>query len=141
MLRIVIPVDGSKNSDRAVQHLVSLAKGRGPVEVHLLNVQQEANGWEVRRFLKKDEIRRLQLQHGAQQLQSAKRLLDRARIRYEAHVMIGDLAATIARFASRRRCSAIIMGTRGMGAVPNLLLGSVATKVVHLSRVPVTLVK
>ncbi len=32
------------------------------------------------------------------------------------------------------------MGTRGMGRVANLLLGSVASKVVHLARVPVTLV-
>jgi nucleotide-binding universal stress UspA family protein len=33
------------------------------------------------------------------------------------------------------------MGTRGMGSVSNMLLGSVATKVIHLADVPVTLVK
>jgi nucleotide-binding universal stress UspA family protein len=33
------------------------------------------------------------------------------------------------------------MGTRGMGAIGNLVLGSVATKVIHLTEVPVTLVK
>jgi nucleotide-binding universal stress UspA family protein len=33
------------------------------------------------------------------------------------------------------------MGTRGMGSVSNLLLGSVATKVIHLAPVPVLLVK
>ena len=33
------------------------------------------------------------------------------------------------------------MGTRGMGAMGNLILGSVATKVIHLVDVPVTLVK
>jgi nucleotide-binding universal stress UspA family protein len=35
----------------------------------------------------------------------------------------------------------IAMGTRGMGTIGNLLMGSVATKVVHLASVPVTLVK
>jgi nucleotide-binding universal stress UspA family protein len=35
----------------------------------------------------------------------------------------------------------IVMGTRGMGGVAGLVLGSVATKVVHLSKVPVMLVK
>ncbi len=35
----------------------------------------------------------------------------------------------------------IVMGTRGMGALANLALGSTATKVVHLAEVPVTLVK
>jgi nucleotide-binding universal stress UspA family protein len=33
------------------------------------------------------------------------------------------------------------MGTRGMGAIGNVFLGSIATKVVHLASVPVTLVK
>ncbi len=33
------------------------------------------------------------------------------------------------------------MGTRGMGAVGSLVMGSVAQKVVHRSPVPVTLVK
>ena len=33
------------------------------------------------------------------------------------------------------------MGTRGMGAIEGLALGSVAHKVVHLASVPVTLVK
>jgi len=35
----------------------------------------------------------------------------------------------------------IVMGTRGMGTVANLVLGSVATKVIHLSHIPVILVK
>ena len=33
------------------------------------------------------------------------------------------------------------MCTRGMGAVANMLLGSVASKVLHLANVPVVLVK
>ena len=33
------------------------------------------------------------------------------------------------------------MGTRGMGTIANLALGSVATKVIHLANIPVTLVK
>jgi nucleotide-binding universal stress UspA family protein len=33
------------------------------------------------------------------------------------------------------------MGTRGLGALGNVLIGSVATKVIHLAHVPVLLVK
>jgi nucleotide-binding universal stress UspA family protein len=47
----------------------------------------------------------------------------------------------IARFARERGCDQILMGTRGLGAIGSLLLGSVATKVIHLADVPVLLVK
>ena len=47
----------------------------------------------------------------------------------------------IADSAEREGCDAIVMGTRGMGSIGSLMLGSVATKVVHLTKLPVTLVK
>lgn len=141
MLKALIPVDGSNNALRAVRHVINLIKRREPMEVHLLNVQEAVDAWEVRRFLKSDEIRRFQMKRSEQQFQAAKALFDKARISYQAHVKIGDVAQTIYRFALGHRCDKIIMGTRGMGSVRNLLLGSVATKVIHLSKVPVTLVK
>ena len=47
----------------------------------------------------------------------------------------------LAKRAEELGCDEIIMGTRGMGAIGNLVMGSVATKVVHLAGIPVTLVK
>jgi nucleotide-binding universal stress UspA family protein len=35
----------------------------------------------------------------------------------------------------------VVMGTRGTTAISNLVIGSVATKVIHLTTIPVTLVK
>jgi nucleotide-binding universal stress UspA family protein len=52
-----------------------------------------------------------------------------------------DIAQTIVRFTKSRRCGKIIMGTRGMGAIRNLLLGSVAQRVLATARQPVLLVK
>ena len=49
-------------------------------------------------------------------------------------------APSIARLATTHHCEMIVMGTRGMGAVASLILGSVATKVLHLSPLPVLLV-
>jgi nucleotide-binding universal stress UspA family protein len=34
-----------------------------------------------------------------------------------------------------------MMGSRGLGAVPGLVLGSVVTKVLHLTQVPITLIR
>jgi nucleotide-binding universal stress UspA family protein len=53
----------------------------------------------------------------------------------------GSPAEMIVKAAEELNCVGIVMGTRGMGALANLVLGSVATKVVHLTVLPVTLVK
>lgn len=141
MLKVLIPIDGSSNSLRAVRHLIKLVGERDAMAVHLLNVQEAADAWEVRRFFTGGEIRRQQLEHGRRQLKAAEAVLARAKIPCESHVLIGEVAATIAKFARRQRCDKIIMGTRGMGSLANLLMGSIATKVIHLTDVPVTLVK
>jgi nucleotide-binding universal stress UspA family protein len=121
--------------------VLALMEASEPMEVHLLNVQEKADAPEVRRFMKAAEIKRMQLDHGAAALQAAKRHLDRAGVKYQEHVVIGDPAETIARVARRGKFDKIIMGTHGRTGMSRLLMGSVATKVLHLSTVPVTLVK
>ncbi len=53
----------------------------------------------------------------------------------------GVPAVTIDEIARQEKVDHIVMGTRGLGSVRGLLVGSVATKVLHLVDVPVTLVK
>jgi nucleotide-binding universal stress UspA family protein len=57
---------------------------------------------------------------------------------FVARAELGSPAETIDRVAREVGAYQIVMGTRGLG---NLFLGSVATKVVRLAQVPVTLVK
>jgi nucleotide-binding universal stress UspA family protein len=141
MLKVLVPVDGSKTSERAVRHVIALMEDRKAMEVHLVNVQDAADAPEVKRFMKEDEVKRMQLDHGAAALRTAKRLLERAGVDYKEHVLLGDPAEQIAAFAKRGRFSKIVMGTHGHGTLAALLMGSVATKVLHRSTVPVTLVK
>lgn len=141
MLKALIPVDGSANSDRAVKHVIAMAEGRELVEIHLLNVQEPADNWELKRFMPPSEIEAMQESRGGDSLASARELLDKAGIRYTPHVLIGPVAETIARFALEQGCNKIVMGTRGSTSLGSLLLGSVTTKVIHLADVPVTLVK
>jgi nucleotide-binding universal stress UspA family protein len=141
MIKALVPVDGSQYAGRAVEHVAALIKGREPMEVHLLNVQAPIQSWEVRSHMPDDEIASWQQTRGEEALEAARAILDQAGIPYVAHVLIGDIAKTIARFAKEQACHKIVMGTRGMGAIENLLMGSVSTKVIHLSDVPVTLVK
>ena len=56
-------------------------------------------------------------------------------------VVAGHAAEKIVQVAREHQCTRIVMGTRGLGSIAGLMLGSVAYKVVHLSPIPVTLVK
>ena len=141
MFKVLVPVDGSSSSDHAAQYLIRLAKGCGTMDIYLLNVQEPIDAWEVRRFLRDQEIETMQSERGEDALRSARALLDEAGVRYKPHTLVGSVAETIVRFAQEQGCDQIVMGTRGLGAVENLLLGSIATKVIHLTDVSVTLVK
>ena len=71
----------------------------------------------------------------------ARRLLKEAGVPYTCEILIGPIAASLADCAESRGCDAIVMGSHGHGAVGSLVLGSIATKVLHLAKVPVFLVK
>ena len=45
------------------------------------------------------------------------------------------------RHAEKTRCDLIFIGTHGRSAAGNMLLGSTATKVLHISSIPVLLVR
>jgi len=141
MYKVLMPVDGSACSERAVRHVVELAKVVGAVQANLLHVQPVVSAWEVKHFLREQEIAAMQKSLGEAATQAGRGLLDAAGISYQVHYAVGEVAETIAEFAVSCGCDQIVMGTRGMGSLEGLLLGSITTKVLHLVRVPVTLVK
>ena len=118
-----------------------MPKTRTDAEVHLLHVQPPLVPRGVPDIAKPGLFERLSLDEADHAFASAKRLLDEARVRYSAQTAMGHPAPEIALYADVHGCTEIVMGTRGMGTIQNLLLGSVATKVLHLVKVPVTLVK
>lgn len=140
-MRILVPVDGSDSSLAAVRFVIGkLAEGGKAPELHLLNVQMPLPS-AASSFIDAGVVRGYHDEEGQKDLAAARKLLGEAGIACVAHVAVGDPAETIATYAEQERCDAIVMGTRGLGRIGNLLLGSVATKVLHLTKVPVTLVK
>ncbi len=140
MLKALVPVDGSENADRAVRHVAKLIGDREPLEVHLINVQPPFHG-DVSTFVGKKTLDDYHREQGELALASAKRILDEAGVKYTPHIAVGGAAETIVEFSRRLKVDKIVMGTRGLGGLAGLLLGSVATEVIKLADVPVTLVK
>lgn len=140
MERILIPVDGSGNAERAVDHVIAMiGKGRA-VDVHLVNVRAPLRE-NVARFVARSEIEGYHQEEGEKALAGAKQRLSDASIAFTTHIGVGGAADTIVAFAEDIGADEIVMGTRGLGGLAGLLLGSVATDVISQAKVPVTLVR
>lgn len=143
MLNLLVPVDGSESSSRAIDYLIrKLGCLKDGAEIHLLNVQHPIPyGNRVSSVIGHDKLAQFHQEEGTAALKNARQKLDAAKLEYHYHIGVGDEADVICQYAKEKSCDQIFMGTRGLGSVSNLVLGSVATKVIHLSPVPVLLVK
>ena len=143
MLKLLVPVDGSESSSRAVNHLIKkLGWFKDGAEIHLLNVQHPIPyGNRVSSVIGHDKIAQFHQEEGMAALKNAMKKLDAAKFKYHYHIGVGEAAEVICQYAKEKGCDQVFMGTRGLGSVSNLVLGSVANKVIHLSPVPVLLVK
>src|SRR5688500_5229168 len=142
-MKILLAVDGSKNSLDAVQCLIEHTDWyREKPQVELVTVLAPVPKLpNMGVVIGKSQIERYYHVEGAAALKEAGRKLDAAKLPYEARVLIGPVAETLVRHAAKARCDIIYIGTHGRTAAGNLLLGSVATKVLHISDTPVLLVR
>jgi nucleotide-binding universal stress UspA family protein len=139
MHKVLLPVDGSGQSSRALDFFLTHIRRIGPVEAVLLNVHPAS---ETRALAMHRDVVLADLRRSAEDvLAEPRRRLDAAGIPYKQRLELGDIAQIIVKVAREEGCEQIIMGTRGQGAIAGLLLGSVATNVLQLTEVPVTLVK
>jgi nucleotide-binding universal stress UspA family protein len=141
MRKLLVPVDGSKNSIRALKYAAAQSR-YCPVTLHVLNVEPQLDDYGmVGAYISRQQHRKAVMARAAAVLKRTTAGIRSVRVRCQTHAVIGDSAAAIADMAGRLKCESIVMGTRGMGALGNLALGSVATGVVHRAGVPVILVK
>jgi len=142
--KILIAFDDSKHALRAVKQVADGAGTMTGVEAVLLNAQHAVPLTERIFDGSRSELRRLEEPlrvAGREMLRKAAALLEAAGVPHTDLVEVGDPAPIIAACAGRNHCDMVVIGTRGLGTVGDLILGSVATKVLHLVKIPVMLVK
>jgi YjbE family integral membrane protein len=142
MHKLLLPVDGSEGSMRAVAQLIAMRDWyRQPLEVHLLNVQHVLHK-DVGQFVGAAEVRDYHEEQGRQELAAACARLDQAGVPYRSHIVIGELAGeTIAQFARENGIDQILMCTHGRSPIGEFVLGSVAKSAIQHAAMPVTLVR
>lgn len=133
-----VPIDGSDCALRALRFACRRYRHGGYATVIALNVQMAMT---PSALVTREMIRAHRQQMSEEALAPARTLAAKLKVPIETHVVAGDPARAIIRCVREARGDEVVMGTRGLGRIGRLLLGSVATRVVQLAPVPVTLVK
>ena len=141
MMKVLVPVDGSDNANRAVAHVLALYRSDAQLDIHLLNVQIPIDSGHARLFVSPEELEDYHRDEGLAALAPARHILDEAHVPYTHHVAVGHVADTITRYAKEHGFDKIAMGSHGRTALLQMVLGSVAHEVLKRSTIPVTLVK
>lgn len=142
MLKVLVPVDGSKSAARAVKALVkTLSWYKGSPQIDLLAVHAPVPVFpNMGVVVSKQMIDRYYAEECAAMLASSRKILDAAEMKYKVHTAVGSIAECIVEQAKLSGSNMIYMGTRGMTALSNMVLGSVATRVLHLAHIPIVLI-
>jgi nucleotide-binding universal stress UspA family protein len=140
-MRILIAVDGSEHAALALRYVTRLAKDlKETPEVHVLFADEPLLR-SVALDLGNEGVARYHAESAKLPFRQARRILDRADLSYEEHLLIGDPAETILKLAKSAKCDLVVMGSHGRSALKSLLLGSVTSKVLGHGQIPLTIVR
>ena len=134
MMHILIPVDGSEPSFRAVEFAAKLAAGNGS-KLTILAVRQYIVGRHMTAGVwSQEEVDRI--------LAKAKILLTTVGMMHfiTAEINSRDVAHAIVNYAEEHDVGLIVMGASGMGNVKAFVIGSISAEVLRKSICPVTIV-
>ncbi|MEC0369032.1 universal stress protein [Paenibacillus chibensis] len=137
--RILVPVDGSTHAERALEAAVTLIQSlKNAPALAVLHVNPSVSINEPPVGVDLGERIR---EEGEKILAPATEALTRSGIAYETFSKTGDPASVICQAAEEQHADLIIMGSRGIGLMSELLIGSVSHSVVQHAHCPVMIVR
>jgi Ca2+-transporting ATPase len=139
MLRVLVPVDGSRNSEFAVRQVVNQFMNNTAMEIHLVNVQAPLTS-DIARFLSSKSRLDFHRDEAEKALAPARQAFDRFGVPYSVHAEVGDKAKVITDTARRLRCGLIVMSAARKNSLTRLVENSVTNRVLELTSVPVEVI-
>ncbi len=123
---IIIGLDGSQGADRALEWAIDLAEATGSAIIAVHAAGTGANNATV-------DAARTALEKWCEPI-------GRRGVAHEMHVESGDARAVLDHHADAADASLLVVGTRGLGSIRGLLLGSVAGYIARYTKRPIAIV-
>lgn len=137
--KILVPLDGSKNSIRGLDMAISVARGCHATITGIYAIyappHSEFHGFDFDRKNLNEEIEKI--------LEDAKTKAAQNGILFKSRIIRGDIGFNIVKLANdkKEKFDMVVIGSRGRGSIKELFLGSVSHYVIHASKIPVLVVK
>src|SRR5690625_1935893 len=136
--RILLAVDGSDNSLRAADEAIKIASTNENSVVELLYI---VDFYKLQTYLLQTS-RRIALEHSRLgHLLPYEDNLETENIPYEVKILNGYTGQTISKYANEEDVDVVVIGSRGLNALQEMVLGSVSHNVVKKVEAPVLIVK
>jgi len=137
--KILVPVDGSDSSKKALEFAVAMAKS-AKAHITVLEVIEEFGplpGYYEAAPPGKDRLKWI----SEQRFEKVHTILDTTDVKWDRKIEEGYAADTICDIAAKGHYDMIVIGNRGLSAIGRFLVGSVSDRVVHHSPCTVTVVR
>jgi len=135
--KILVPLDGSKNSLRGLEKAIYLARQcQATITGLCVTPLYVGNFGRFTTSLKNQSIK-----EAKKFMADAKRLCAQNGVVFYEKIIIDNYTSEIAQYASEKKFDLLVIGSRGMNPVKEVFLGSVANYTVHKSKIPVLVVK
>lgn len=136
--RILVPVEHSEFDQVILQHIRKLARTCNDASIVLIHV---ADGWAARNINQLDLRESEEMRSDREYIESIADELEKDGYEAEAILAGGDPAKEIAACAVREKCDLIAMATHGHRGLSDVIHGSVASELRHISMLPVLMVR
>jgi nucleotide-binding universal stress UspA family protein len=134
--KILVPIDGSKNSFRGLDSAIYLAR-QCHATITGIHVHHMPAAYSIHPlgFLGTKTTKTKKL------FESAKTRAAKKGIVFNSKIISGVPGYDIVNFAQKKKFDLIVIGARGLGSVKEVFLGSVSNYVIHKSKIPVVIVR
>ena len=147
--KILVPLDGTKNSLKALKEAINLARFTNSQIVGIYVIPSDISSLPLIEILqplstlKPAGFQKRIFKHGERIVENAKEICLQNKIKFSGQIVKGNPGYDIVKFSNMKnnKISLIVIGSRGRGSTSEIFLGSVSNYVIHKAKSPVMIVK
>ena len=141
-MKLLVATDGSENALRAVEYAIEmLGKLKEPGSITLISVHDDTALRHAQRFVGKEVVDDYLRELSDTDLAEARKILEKSGVRHDNIIRTGHVASEITTAGTDGGFDMIVLGSKGRSALKDLVIGSIAMRVIEMSSVPVLLVR